>query len=295
MKKTKWGMIVALLLASSVAFGAGYDTKVEQRNEADNLWQTRLLNKPAGTADGVLGYIGGTTQQPKMLTVGAGLLVQGTQLVSAVPAGPPGPTGATGAKGDPGSQGPAGAQGLKGDAGAIGLTGSQGPKGDTGNAGPQGVAGANGAAGAKGDTGLTGATGPAGPAGVQGIQGATGATGNKGDTGSTGIQGLQGVPGPTGPAGPSGVSKRLEQYIGVTDANGLYTVVYPTPFASRPSIQPEPPLAPNQVWTLVTSTATGFSVRLTQRASVTLLGLEVLLAATTNATAAPARVQVVEP
>jgi hypothetical protein len=45
---------------------------------------------------------------------------------------------------------------------------------------------------------------------------------------------------------------------------------------------------------LVSSTATGFSLRLTQRSSVTILGIEVLLAATTNVASATARVLVVE-
>lgn len=89
------------------------------------------------------------------------------------------------------------------------------------------------------------------------------------------------------------VAKRIETYAGVTDANGLYTVTYPTAFPSVPSVQPQPPTAPNQVWVVVSSTANGFSLRLTQRASVTLLSIEVLLAATTNVVAAPAQVLVV--
>lgn len=89
------------------------------------------------------------------------------------------------------------------------------------------------------------------------------------------------------------LAKRIETYAGVTDANGLYTVTYPTAFPSVPSVQPQPPTAPNQVWVVVSSTANGFSLRLTQRASVTLLSIEVLLAATTNVVAAPAQVLVV--
>lgn len=89
-------------------------------------------------------------------------------------------------------------------------------------------------------------------------------------------------------------SKRIDTYTGTTDANGLFTVTYPTPFATVPSVQPEPPLVANQVWVKVTSTVNGFSLRLTQRNVVSLLGVEVLLGATVNATAAPARVTVIE-
>lgn len=89
------------------------------------------------------------------------------------------------------------------------------------------------------------------------------------------------------------VAKRIETYAGTTDANGLYTVTYPTSFPAVPNVQPQPPTAPNQVWVVVSSTVNGFSLRLTQRASVTLLSIEVLLAATTNVVAAPAQVLVV--
>lgn len=89
------------------------------------------------------------------------------------------------------------------------------------------------------------------------------------------------------------VARRIETYIGTTDANGLITVTYSAAFTGVPSVQPAPPLAANQVWTIVSATPAGFSLRLTQRASVTLLGLEVLLAATTNVSGAPAQVLVV--
>lgn len=88
-------------------------------------------------------------------------------------------------------------------------------------------------------------------------------------------------------------ARRIETYTGTTDANGLYTVTYPSAFSSVPSVQPQPPTAANQVWVVVSSTANGFSLRLTQRASVNLLSVEVLLAATTNVAAAPAQVLVV--
>lgn len=87
--------------------------------------------------------------------------------------------------------------------------------------------------------------------------------------------------------------KRIDTYTGTTDANGLFTVTYPTAFAARPSVQPEPPANANQTWVVVSSTATGFSLRLVQRAAVTLLSVEVLLAATTNVSGASVRVVVI--
>lgn len=87
--------------------------------------------------------------------------------------------------------------------------------------------------------------------------------------------------------------KRIDTYIGKTDANGLFTVAYPTPFAAVPSLQPEPPTLPSQVWVKVSSTTTGFSLRLTQRNTVNLLNIEVLLGATVNVPNADARVVVI--
>src|SRR5690606_19351946 len=88
--------------------------------------------------------------------------------------------------------------------------------------------------------------------------------------------------------------KRIEAYTGTTDASGLYTVVYSTPFSQIPNVQPEPPSAANYTWIKVSSTTTGFSLRLIQRASLTVLGLELLAAAFTNVPAVAARVLVVE-
>lgn len=89
-------------------------------------------------------------------------------------------------------------------------------------------------------------------------------------------------------------SKRIDTYVGVTDANGLYTVTYPTPFPDVPSVQPIPPALASQAWTVVSSTAAGFSLRLNQRNVVSLLGIEVLLGATVNVSGAAARVTVIQ-
>jgi len=169
-----------------------------------------------------------------------------------------------------GAPGPVGAAGTNG---AAGVVGSQGPQGDRGVAGPSGATGAKGDAGA---TGAVGAQGSTGPVGAQGLQGDVGPAGAKGNTGAAGAD-----------------AKRIDTYTGTTDANGLVTIAYTSAFAAIPSIQPEPPTASNQVWVKVTSTTTGCSLRLVQRAAVTVLGLEVLLAGTTNVAGAPARVVVV--
>jgi len=88
-------------------------------------------------------------------------------------------------------------------------------------------------------------------------------------------------------------AKRTESYVGVTDVNGLFTVTYPTAFPAVPSVQPGPPSDSTQSWVLVTSTTTGFSVRLVQRGVLTVLSLQVLAGVVSNVAAAPAQVLVV--
>lgn len=94
--------------------------------------------------------------------------------------------------------------------------------------------------------------------------------------------------------GPRGITKRIEPYTGTTDASGLFSVTYATPFPAIPSVQPEPPTVANYTWIKVTSTVNGFSIRLIQRASLTVLGLELLAAQFTNVVGAAAKVLVVE-
>lgn len=124
--------------------------------------------------------------------------------------------------------------------------------------------------------------------------GRDGAPGAAGATGAVGPVGPPGPPGETGATGPTGVTKRIELYSGSTDANGLYTVSYPVAFAAIPSVQPEPPSNNNQVWVKVSSSTTGFSLRLVQRASANVLGIDLLVAAVTNVAGAAVRVQVIE-
>lgn len=87
--------------------------------------------------------------------------------------------------------------------------------------------------------------------------------------------------------------KRIETYTGTTNASGQIVVTYPTAFPAVPNVQPPPPSAANQVWTLVSSTASGFTIQLNQRNVVTLLSIEVLLGATVPVVGASAQVLVV--
>lgn len=76
--------------------------------------------------------------------------------------------------------------------------------------------------------------------------------------------------------------RRIETYLGTTNASGNYTVVYATPFTQVPDIQPQIQNGNyNQFIKITSSTTTGFTVSVGLRSSVTIGGIEVLLAATT--------------
>lgn len=113
-----------------------------------------------------------------------------------------------------------------------------------------------------------------------------GATGPKGDKGNDGVDGIDGLPGAIGPQGPQGEpgldARRIDVYSGTTDANGLFTVTYGESFSATPNVHLQPPTGNNQQWQFVSSSTTGFSFRLVQRAAVNLLATDLLLAAVTN-------------
>lgn len=88
--------------------------------------------------------------------------------------------------------------------------------------------------------------------------------------------------------------KRIETYAATTDANGLITVTYPTAFSTVPNVQPGPVPDSTMSWVLVSSTTTGFSVRLVQRAVLTVLSVQVLAGLVTNVAGSAAQVLVVE-
>jgi len=89
------------------------------------------------------------------------------------------------------------------------------------------------------------------------------------------------------------VAKRIETYTGTTNAAGQVVVTYGTAYPAVPNVQPGPPALANQIWTVVSNTAAGFTLQLNQRNVVTLLGIEVLLGATVPVNGAPAQVLVV--
>lgn len=77
-------------------------------------------------------------------------------------------------------------------------------------------------------------------------------------------------------------AKRIETYTGTTDASGNYTVTYSTPFSVTPDVQPQLQAGTTQQMVRITSsTTTGFTVNATNRATVTLLSVDVLLGNTT--------------
>lgn len=74
--------------------------------------------------------------------------------------------------------------------------------------------------------------------------------------------------------------KRQETYSGTTNASGVYSVTFGTPYSVAPNIQANiVGGTANQIITMTVST-TGFTCTVVQRNSVTLLTIEVLLAAT---------------
>lgn len=97
---------------------------------------------------------------------------------------------------------------------------------------------------------------------------------------------------PTIPTVPT--IKRMETFNQTTDANGLITVTYSPAYPATPNVQPGPPPSSDMSWVLVSSTATGFTLRLVQRAVLTVLSLQVLAGTVTNVAGSSAKVLVVE-
>ncbi len=132
--------------------------------------------------------------------------------------------------------------------------------------------------------GEQGIQGEPGPQGIQGIQGIQGLKGEKGDTGAT------------GPTGPSGISMRIERYSGTTNASGLVTITYSTPFAAKPHVNPVIHLGgTTQIARIISSTTTGCTILVEQRASLTVLSLSVLSFAATPVVGAVVDILVIEP
>lgn len=215
------------MLQASLLSAAGNDLVMMQRLPDDSSAINRIVTKPAGSSDGLLGFLG-STQRPSMIQLGQGLSLSGGVLSSAVAAGPAGPQGP---KGDPSNvPGPAGADSQ--------IPGPPGKDGVNGAPGAAGSAGANGISpvlsigsvlsGTSSSATLTGSQsqpilnlvlqkgtdgaastipGPAGPAGKDSVvPGPAGANGKDGAPGATGPQGPIGLTGATGPAGTNGTN-----------------------------------------------------------------------------------------
>lgn len=87
---------------------------------------------------------------------------------------------------------------------------------------------------------------------------------------------------------------RFEDYSGNTDAAGNYIVAYASAYESTPNVQPV--ITSNsdiQFFKLINSSATGFTVQVRERASLTLLTVNLLSFGTTPSVGASVRVLVV--
>ena len=73
--------------------------------------------------------------------------------------------------------------------------------------------------------------------------------------------------------------RRVETYLGNTNASGNYTVTYASAFPTVPDVQPQTQIGVANQSVLVTSSlTTGFTIQVVLRASVNILGSDVLLA-----------------
>ena len=90
--------------------------------------------------------------------------------------------------------------------------------------------------------------------------------------------------------------KKATPYSGTTNASGVYTVTFPTAYAVAPNIQANMvnQSATNQFLRISSITTTGFTVNTFARASLTVLGLELLAAATVVVPSAPVDVLITE-
>lgn len=272
-------LIIALLaMLPALGFAAGNDLFINQRSADNTNTLTRQVTKPAGTADGVFGFVG-SSQLPAFLGIGPGLTLSGGVL-DAVPGGAPTWASITGK--------PAFANvatsGLYSDLGGkpalfsgayaslTGIPATFAPAAHTQafstiTATPTTLAG----------YGITDAATAASLAGYA----TTGAL-------SAGLAGKFSTPTGTtaqyvrgdGSLATLPNARRIEVYPGTTNAAGQVVVTYPTAYPVVPIVQPPAPATANQVWTTVSSTTTGFTLQLNQRNSINLLNADVLLGAT---------------
>lgn len=90
--------------------------------------------------------------------------------------------------------------------------------------------------------------------------------------------------------------KRQETYSGTTNASGVYTVTFATPYSVAPNIQANivNQSNTNQFLRVTSVSTTGFTVNAFARASISVLGLDLLAFATTNVNGAAIDVLITE-
>lgn len=114
-------------------------------------------------------------------------------------------------------------------------------------------------------------------------------TGTSGDATYNSSTGVLNIPNYTYTA------KRQETYSGTTNSSGEYTVTFSTVYSQTPNIQAQfIGGTANQMILITSVSTTGFTVKVVQRNAVTILGIEVLLAATTNVNNANVNVLITE-
>lgn len=144
---------------------------------------------------------------------------------------------------------------------------------------------------------LKGADGAPGAEGPPGKDGADGAPGTPGRDGSNGTNGQQGIQGPPGTPGQDGIIKRVETYTASTNASGVVSFSFPA-FVSRPGLAVTFVADNNRQFHNVTAhSASGVTIHVLQRNAtlLSLLGVDVLVAAVTNVASKSVTITVVEP
>lgn len=88
---------------------------------------------------------------------------------------------------------------------------------------------------------------------------------------------------------------KIDQYEGITDVNGNFSISYPIVLSAIPNVYPSMiGELPNQKVTVVTSTVSGFTVNIKQRNTASLLGIEVLIASYANVPNMAIKVLIIE-
>ena len=124
--------------------------------------------------------------------------------------------------------------------------------------------------------------GPPDPEGEDGLPGPIGSIGPEGPQGLQGIQGSQGNTGSQEPQGAPGQDMTTDKYEGTSNGSGLFTVTFSVAKPSIPHLIVNlPGAAANVDFTITSVSTTGFTILVFSRASLTVLGINLLSFATT--------------